>query len=514
MLSPKMILACVVIALLILFVIVGFLVSRFISRTPRFRANMDEISRPTGPTGPTGPMGLQGLMGNTGPAAIGMDGVTGPTGSRGVTGPPGFSITGPTGPSGRNITGAPGSQGIPGDLGPPGPTGPMGPNGPPGGPPGPTGPSGSPGSASRVTGPTGSTGTNGRDGLDGVTGPRGPPGVTGSRGQTGSTSWSSTGPTGATGAPGVTGPGSPILTSIPARYVSLKRIADSAETDPMTGAKQTINLATFAVWADVDGFMTRVPPVRIMATARYMDQAVWDKGNALGDNPDTVYHSVLTNRPKWHYITLDLGMTRNVARVSLVPRSTFARRMTGLQLQLGNESQTIVYAKNISTEQNVYEFTFSTPSDTAIIPLMTSTSEYPEVFHVRTNGYTYTSRDQASAKCAEYGADLATYAELLAAQRAGAQWCSTGWMVDDTPADAQGKVYALAYPMQENRLQCGSGPGIWPYVPTDAAAPNGRGGATCYGIKPPKSAVKTGDEMFDWSDQTAKVSYFDPRRPA
>jgi hypothetical protein len=185
--------------------------------------------------------------------------------------------------------------------------------------------------------------------------------------------------------------------------------------------------------------------------------------------------------------------------------------MTGLQLQLGGESQTIVYAKNISTAENAYDFTFNTPSDAAVIPLMAS--EYPEVFHVRTNGYTYTSRDQASAKCTEYGADLATYAELLAAQQAGAQWCSTGWMADNTPADSTGKTYAIAYPMQEALSGCGSGAAVWPHVPTDANAPNGRGGATCYGIKPPKSAVKTGDELFDWSSQTGKVSYFDPRRP-
>jgi len=594
MLSQKVIFASVGVGIaLLLCILVVFLVHqhRSSSQSSTVSGSVDATRlRVTGSTGPMGPMGLRGLVGTTGPTAIGLDGVTGPTGPSGVMGPPGFSITGPTGPNGRNITGAPGPQGLSGDLGPPGPTGPLGALGPPGGPPGPMGPTGSPGAARGVTGPTGTPGTNGRDGLDGVTGPRGSTGATGSRGQTGSTGWSGTGPTGAPGAPGVTGPANPILTSIDARFVSVKRIANSSESNdvpstlqatygtirvmdcgttvtstqtnqimyagrgdgivslgtaykhylkvgdciqtdiPSTPSlstpanvtvrvldvpsewsltyalpaeKQIINLATFAVWAEVDGFMVRVPPVRVFATPRLSNQTVWDKSQVLDDNPETSYQSeLLPPRPSVQYITLDLGTTRKVARVMLMSRQGTNQRMTGLQLQLGNESQTVVYAKNLGTAQSAYDILFNTPSDPIVPPLMTS--EYPEVFHVRTpwtlqtNGYTFT-RDQARAKCAEYGAVQATYEEVVAAQAAGAQWCSTGWVTNGNGV----------YPMQEAIGGCGSGPGVWFNSPASGLA-----GASCYGMKPPQSLVKTGDEILPWSSQTGKVSYFDPRRPA
>ena len=596
MLSQKMILVSAGVVVLLLSLSVWV----FMSRTP----SVSQSSSTTGgsidsgtilSTGPTGPMGLQGLRGPTGPTGIGLDGVTGPMGPTGAMGPSGLGIRGPTGPDGRNITGAPGPRGLSGDLGPPGPTGPFGPVGPPGGPPGPRGPTGPTGT---VTGPRGPTGTNGRDGLDGVTGSDGPTGSLGSRGRTGSTGWSAMGPPGVTGAPGVTGPGSPSLPSISARYVSVKRIANSSEnndipytqqatwgtirvmdcgskvlstqTNQITYAgrgdgivslgaaydhnlkvgdciqtdipstpslstpanvtvrvlsvpskwtltyalpaeKQTINLATFAVWADVDGFMVRVPPVRVFSTPRLSNEATWDKANTLDDNPESAYQSVFTNRPSTQYITLDLGTTRKVSRVLLMPRQGYNPRMTGLQLQLGNEAQNIVYARNLTTAQSAYDITFGGASDPPVVPLMTS--EYPEVFYVYTNfSYAYTSRDQARAKCAEYGAELATYEELLAAQKAGAQWCATGWMANNTPVwDAAGNTYGIAYPMQEYIEGCGTGAGIMPYTPKDAEAPNGRGGANCYGVKP--LVPKPNDQILQWSEQTGKVSYYDPRRP-
>ena len=601
------------------------------------------VTGPTGPAGPTGPMGLNGLDGTTGPMGLrgypgletgapglrgepgpmgpmgipglnGMDGVTGPMGDPGVTGP-----TGETGPRGNpGVDGPSGEMGPMGDSGITGATGPTGNEGPRGltGTPGVIGAQGAQGAlgARGLTGPTGvgPTGNGGPPGLMGLTGPRGSAGSVGSRipGVTGPT-----GPTGNGGPEGVkgmigntgdTGPMGPtgslsITNTYNARYVSVKRIANSLESNdvpstlqatrgtirvmdcgtkvlstqtnqimyagrgdgivslgtasahnlkvgdciqtdiPSTPSlstpanltvqvlsvpsqwsltyalpaeKQTINLATFAVWADINGFPARVYPTRVFATPRLSDQPAWDKSNAaLDDNPDTVYHSQpIPPRPITQYITLDLGTTRKVSRVLLISRPGNDQRMTGLQLQLGDGTQNIVYARNLTTAQSAYDITFGGASDPPVVPLMTS--EYPEVFYVYTNfSYAYTSRDQARAKCAEYGAELATYEELLAAQKAGAQWCATGWMANNTPVwDAAGNTYGIAYPMQEAIQGCGTGAGIMPYTPIDAGAPNGRGGANCYGVKP--LVPKPNDQILQWSSQTGKVSYYDPRRPA
>jgi hypothetical protein len=294
-----------------------------------------------------------------------------------------------------------------------------------------------------------------------------------------------------------------------ARYVSLKRIADSNSGD--LSAKKVINLATFTAYADLDGFLTWVPPVFVYGTERYLDQSQWDKSNVTDDNPETIYHSPLSVfRQNVHFITLDLGTMRKLSRIVLIPRQGFSSRMTGLQLQLGNSDGNIVYAKNLTSAQSIYDITFESPSDSPNAPLLRYN---PEVFYVTRPGYDSINdryslplRDVARNVCAEYGADLASYAEIVAAQKAGAQWCATGWMADSTPVDAQGNVYGMAFPMQEFVSGCGGGSGVWPYVP-----PSGRGGAVCYGVKPPVEATKGGDVIWNWTNKSgAPAAYYAP----
>ena len=84
----------------------------------------------------------------------------------------------------------------------------------------------------------------------------------------------------------------------------------------------------------------------------------------------------------------------------------------------------------------------------------------PQVFHVKDNIFTY---DDAEAVCKAYGADLATYHQLVDAFKKGANWCSKGWV----------KGQMALFPVQEEhwkkvrdnedenaRLSCGLEPGI------------------------------------------------------
>jgi hypothetical protein len=151
-----------------------------------------------------------------------------------------------------------------------------------------------------------------------------------------------------------------------ARYISLKRVSDSTDSDP--SSRRIINLATFAVWVDIDGFLTRVPPYMITASPRLMDLAVWDKANVLDDNSDTAYHTELNiTNP---FITLDMGIVRKIARVLLIPRIGYRNRMIGLQLQLADASANIVYARDLTTAQDIYEITFNGPTNIPSTPLL------------------------------------------------------------------------------------------------------------------------------------------------
>jgi len=97
-----------------------------------------------------------------------------------------------------------------------------------------------------------------------------------------------------------------------------------------------------------------------------------------------------------------------------------------------------------------------------------------EVFHIK--GYSHT-KDQSESKCAEFaGAKVATREQLYQAQYAGADWCSTGWVQDESSA---------LYPITTTLLQgCGGGtPGVKYYTPNSKKA-----GINCYGVKPGKSA--------------------------
>jgi hypothetical protein len=115
-----------------------------------------------------------------------------------------------------------------------------------------------------------------------------------------------------------------------------------------------------------------------------------------------------------------------------------------------------------------------------------------QVFNVSRNVYTY---DDAAPLCKAMGAELATYEQLVEAQKHGADWCNYGWV----------KGQMAAFPVQEqtwNKLQTGSAeyrnscgkPGINGGFFDN---PELRFGVNCFGKRPQK---KDTDELLTDSD--------------
>ena len=122
------------------------------------------------------------------------------------------------------------------------------------------------------------------------------------------------------------------------------------------------------------------------------------------------------------------------------------------------------------------------PKDTGKCPVR------PEVFQPAI-GYTST-RANAPAVCAKYGARVATLSELEKAQAMGADWCSSGWVSDhDQPK----------YPITTSTGQgCGNGsPGIKEWNPGNVASVN------CYGKKPMKSSEIMPFNQSQWNAPNA-----------
>ena len=97
-----------------------------------------------------------------------------------------------------------------------------------------------------------------------------------------------------------------------------------------------------------------------------------------------------------------------------------------------------------------------------------------EVYGIPDSKYT---KVQAEAKCQSYGGNLATTAQVTAAQVAGADWCACAWV-----SDGDG-IYPISRPNGTVVGGCGGPNSGIKYCPTQAAT---LWGANCYGVKPPK----------------------------
>jgi len=102
-------------------------------------------------------------------------------------------------------------------------------------------------------------------------------------------------------------------------------------------------------------------------------------------------------------------------------------------------------------------------------------SNPPEVFQVQapTGGYQIAQAD-AAATCSIFGAQVATMAQLTAANQEGAEWCATGWVSDSNSA---------SYPITTLANVQGCGSGQSPMVET-WTPPNNMANVNCFGVKP------------------------------
>jgi hypothetical protein len=108
-----------------------------------------------------------------------------------------------------------------------------------------------------------------------------------------------------------------------------------------------------------------------------------------------------------------------------------------------------------------------------------------EVFHISDNMYSY---DEAPAVCAAYGAELATYDQVLDAQIQGAEWCGYGWSATGMALypTSQATWEALQKEQKETkRTACGH-----PGVNGGYFDPRMKFGVNCYGRKPPNMGTR------------------------
>jgi hypothetical protein len=96
------------------------------------------------------------------------------------------------------------------------------------------------------------------------------------------------------------------------------------------------------------------------------------------------------------------------------------------------------------------------------------------------NGYTIPLAD-AAATCAQFGATVATPAQIADAYASGAEWCACGWATD-------GIAY---FPMQTLKPFCGS-PGTNSCESYRSAAAGQPAGVSCYGPKPAQNKIPSG----------------------
>jgi len=96
--------------------------------------------------------------------------------------------------------------------------------------------------------------------------------------------------------------------------------------------------------------------------------------------------------------------------------------------------------------------------------------------HSTGNAYGFL-KNEAATGCQSVGAQLATEAQVIAAQENGADWCATGWV-----SDSDTSMYPITTRIQQG---CGNGSArVVKWTPETNKA-----GVNCYGVKPSKTTA-------------------------
>ncbi len=119
-----------------------------------------------------------------------------------------------------------------------------------------------------------------------------------------------------------------------------------------------------------------------------------------------------------------------------------------------------------------------------------------QVFHIGSNIFNY---NEAAAVCKAFGADLATYEQIVDAYKNGADWCSYGWIKGQMAVyPTQPETWAK---LQENppdqRNICGKVGINGGYFDN----PESQFGVSCYGVKPaPRDHERTKHHLRSQKD--------------
>lgn len=251
----------------------------------------------------------------------------------------------------------------------------------------------------------------------------------------------------------------------------------------------TINTDTYSIFGDVHRFLRDraegvkpLPVVLIAASVAFLVFVVMAFAAAAGPTAPSGSPGILGR--------LGLGGGGGADVATGPPGAGFTRviiiimvlALVGLAAVGGLQ---YLYSLDVTTE--VKEIASGAPklklnvTQTAPKNVFTPARRQKQVFHIPENKYTYA---EARAVCKAFGGDLATYDQVEAAHKSGAEWCSYGWSEGQMALfPTQKETYARLSKIKGHEHACGR-PGI---NGGHIANPNVRFGVNCYGYKPKMS---------------------------
>lgn len=152
------------------------------------------------------------------------------------------------------------------------------------------------------------------------------------------------------------------------------------------------------------------------------------------------------------------------------------------KLDMGLDNESLPATPNVGLPANNNSLPLD-PTDPNYVPpgfkMKPGATPKKQVFNISNNIYTY---KQAEAVCKAFGADLATYPQLVEAYKKGADWCNYGWTKGQLALfPTQKKTWLKLQDDADTRNNCGKVGINGGYFEN----PDMLYGVNCYGIKPP-----------------------------